>query len=204
MTTPGALTNPQTTRKIAIHVWHLEMTSRPVIDTSARRGYDLKQAQHPLPELNRFLYAATGAPWSWYQRLEWSWQDWRDYLGQDGVQTWVAYLEATPVGYFELERQHNGVAEIVYFGLLTEFIGRGFGRQLLEDAIAKAWELATSRIWLHTCSLDHPGALPNYLKRGFRVFREEDFTGEIPVSILQPWEGANKPAPRPQDFTNSG
>lgn len=126
-------------------------------------------------------------------RLEWSWQAWWDFLNRPNVETWVAYQGATPVGYFELEQQDHGQAEIAYFGLLPDFVGKGLGRQLLEDAIAKAWALAESRIWLHTCTLDHPAALPNYLARGFRVFKEEDFEDLVPAAELESWPGANKP-----------
>lgn len=126
-------------------------------------------------------------------RLRWSWQQWHDYLKNPNIVTWVAYQGATPVGYFELQKQVHGDTEIVYFGLLPEFVGKGLGKALLEDAISKAWELADKRIWLHTCSLDHPSALPNYLQRGFSLFKEEDFEDNIPSEPLQPWIGANKP-----------
>ena len=37
--------------------------------------------------------------------------------------------------------------------------------------VADAWTLpGTKRVWLHTSTLDHPNALPNYLRRGFRGF----------------------------------
>jgi MOSC domain-containing protein YiiM/ribosomal protein S18 acetylase RimI-like enzyme len=65
--------------------------------------------------------------------------------------------------------------EIAYLGLMPEFIGQGLGKYLLSQAIAKAWELQPQRIWLHTCSLDHPHALANYLDRGFQVFKEDSF-----------------------------
>jgi hypothetical protein len=29
------------------------------------------------------------------------------------------------------------------------------------------------RFWLHTCTKDYPAALPNYLKAGFAVYKEE-------------------------------
>ena len=189
-------------KKIPIHVWHLEMTVNPgpsgsgevSREASCEAKYDLRQSHLPLPELNRFLYATVGAPWTWYMRLQWSWQEWYDFLVKDSVQTWVAYLDATPIGYFELEAQQNGSAEIVYFGMLPEFVGKGYGRYLLEDAIDKAWQMADARIWLHTCTLDHPNALPNYLRRGFKVFKEEDFEDDVPARPLQPWDGAGKPA----------
>jgi GNAT superfamily N-acetyltransferase len=68
--------------------------------------------------------------------------------------------------------------EIAYFGLLPEFMGRGWGKYLLSEAARQAWRAGATRVWLHTCTLDHPAALPNYLRRGFRPVREERYTVE--------------------------
>ena len=179
--------------KTSIHVWHLEMTNRPETSEPDTHPYQLLKVKHPLPELNRFLYATVGASCMWYMRLPWKWQQWHDYVARKSIETWVAYQGATPIGYFELEKQSRGSTEIAYFGLIPEFVGQGLGRQLLQDAINKAWETADNRIWLHTCTLDHDNALPNYLNRGFKVFKEEDFEDMIPAEPLQPWEGAAKP-----------
>ncbi len=86
--------------------------------------------------------------------------------------------EAAPAGYFELCEHDDGAVEIVYFGLLPDFIGRGWGKYLLTGATQAAWGLGPSRVWLHTCTLDHPAALPNYLRRGFRAVREEWYAVE--------------------------
>jgi GNAT superfamily N-acetyltransferase len=83
---------------------------------------------------------------------------------------------ATSAGYFELREHDDGSVEIAYFGLLPAFIGRGWGKYLLTRATQAAWELGPNRVWLHTCTLDHPSALPNYLKRGFRPVRTEVYT----------------------------
>jgi hypothetical protein len=32
---------------------------------------------------------------------------------------------------------------------------------------------APSRVWVHTCTLDHPGALANYQARGFAIYKVE-------------------------------
>ena len=175
-----------------VHIWHLERTiepEKPLVDSQ----YDLKLASANLPELNRMLYLAVGAPWMWYERFNWSYREWRQFLDRPNVQTWIAYDGATPIGYFELEGQRNGSAEICYFGLLPEFIGKGHGRALLQDAIDKAWDLGGRRVWLHTCTLDHPNALRNYQARGFEVFKEESIHVDLPSEPLQPWAGANKP-----------
>lgn len=177
---------------VNIHVWHLEMTERPQDEAPVHDRYVLRKADSPQPELNRYLYCAVGSSCLWYMRLDWTWQQWQDFLNQPDVETWIAYQGATPLGYFELQKHRDGSAEIVYFGLIPEYIGKGVGRPLLEDAIRRAWDLASNRIWLHTCSLDHPNALPNYQSRGFRVFKEEDFVDQVPAEPLQPWPGAEK------------
>lgn len=180
-------------KKEKIHVWHIEMRDRGRVTRElVDRSYELRKADIPLPELNRFLYVTVGAPWTWYMRLSWSYHQWYEYLANENIQTWVAYRQATPIGYFELDVQADKTVEIAYFGLIPEFIGRGYGKALLQDTIDKAWEAGGSRIWLHTCSLDHPQALNNYLARGFEVFKEEEYVDQIPVEPIQPWEGANK------------
>ncbi len=174
-----------------VHIWHLERTIEPEsIDLNP--DYELKLASTNLPELNRMLYLAVGAQWMWYERFDWSYERWQKFLDRTNIQTWVAYNGATPIGYFELEGQANGSTEICYFGLLPEFIGKGYGRALLQDAIQKAWDLGGKRVWLHTCSLDHPNALGNYQARGFEIFKEENIHVDLPPEPLQPWPGAGK------------
>lgn len=170
-----------------IHVWHLELLNPAMNEAATARDYRLEKLSPHSAEFARYLYVAVGADWFWYMRLPWSRQHWRERLANPNVELWVAFDEANPVGYFELERQGNSV-EICLFGLTPAYIGRGWGRTFLEDAIARAARYAI-RVWLHTCTLDHPGALSNYQARGFRVFREEDVTDDIPDTIA-PWPGA--------------
>ena len=70
--------------------------------------------------------------------------------------------------------------EIAYFGLMPWAIGRGLGRWLLGAALSVAWRGAPERVWLHTCTMDHPAALPNYLGRGFVATRVERVLQEVP------------------------
>ena len=81
-------------------------------------------------------------------------------------------------GFFELEMQDGGSVEIVYFGLLSRFVGRGLGGAMLTAAVQRAWDMGASRVWLHTSSLDHPHALPNYRARGFHVYKREYIPGD--------------------------
>lgn len=153
-------------------IYHLEMTSlaQHIPAKPSRSPFALVQAEIPCPELNRFFYTAVGSNWNWVDRLGWSYAQWHSYLASGFVETWAAYVAGTPASYFELEKQDNGNVEIVYLGLLPQFIGQGLGGALLSAAVRRAWALGANRAWLHTCSYDHPHALASYEARGFRLF----------------------------------
>ena len=93
---------------------------------------------------------------------------------------WLLTWRAAPAGYFELRAPGDGAVEIAYFGLLPDYFGRRWGGHLLTRAVETAWSLGASRVWLRTCTLDHPAALPNYLRRGFQPVREETYTAHLP------------------------
>lgn len=133
---------------------------------------DVRRVEEPLPALNRFFYEQVGGPWGWKQRLVWKDKQWADYVCRDEMRTYVGYHKGTPVGYFELDKQGDDV-EIVYFGLLPQFISRGFGGPLLTRAVETAWAWTAQRVWVHTSAKDHPAALSNYQARGFQIFDQQ-------------------------------
>jgi GNAT superfamily N-acetyltransferase len=144
-------------------------------------GARVLEARPCPPGFYRFLYGEVGRAWTWVDRLRWDDARLAAHLADPAVQVWVAYDAAVPLGYFELqEHAANGSVEIAYFGLMPWALGRGLGRWLLEEAIAAAWRRQPTRVWLHTCTLDHPAALPNYLKRGFTVTLVERVVQEVP------------------------
>jgi len=123
--------------------------------------------------LNRSFYERVGRAWQWTDRLSWSDDQWQAYASRPQLETWIASVEGVPAGYFELDTDQDGNTEIAYFGLLSGFIGRGLGKHLLCAAIRRAWESGATRVWVHTCTLDHPHALGNYRARGFTIYRHE-------------------------------
>ena len=127
----------------------------------------------------RYLYREVGRNCRWTDRLTWSDEQLRSHLATPGVSVWVMYVDGSPAGYFELHARGDRSTEIAYFGLLPEFIGQGLGKQLLTAAVERAWDTGAARVWLHTCTLDDPAALPNYLKRGFAPYKNERYT--VPV-----------------------
>lgn len=176
-----------------VQTTYLEITSpddlRPA--RPAATAFALTRAEIPCPELNHFLYAAVGARWGWYERLTWDYARWLAYLDRPQLETWIAAVRGTPAGYFELERQAEDNVEIAYFGLLPRFTGQGLGGALLTAATTRAWAMGARRVWVHTCTLDHPHALANYQARGFRVYHVKETEETLPDTPLEPWPGAN-------------
>ncbi len=124
----------------------------------------------PRWQFNRFLYSTVGEAWSWTDKRGWSDEQWREYVESEALRTFVAYYDGSPAGYYELHRGDTLDVEISYFGLLPAFIGRGFGGAMLTSAIEEAWRMKPSRVWVHTCSLDHPASLRNYESRGMKIY----------------------------------
>ena len=124
---------------------------------------------------NRDLYFAVGQMWSWNDKRVWNDEQWKDYGLAPELRTFAAYYDSSLAGYYELRRDDEGGVEIAYFGLLPEFIGRGLGGTLLTSAIEEAWRMlpSVSRVWVHTCNLDHPAALENYQARGMMIYKQE-------------------------------
>jgi hypothetical protein len=43
----------------------------------------------------------------------------------------------------------------------------------MNRAMERAWSHQVTRVWVHTCSFDHPAALAFYQRSGFRPFRRQ-------------------------------
>jgi GNAT superfamily N-acetyltransferase len=153
---------------------YLEMTAKPAVGAvPAPDGVFVQRLDRCPLELYRQLYAGVGRQWSWFERLWWTDEELAAHLARPAVLIRVLHLHDEPAGYYELVTHDDRSVEIGYFGLMPHAIGRGLGRWLLAEAIAEAWRSNPDRIWLHTCTLDHPAALPNYLKAGFAVTKTE-------------------------------
>ena len=178
--------------EVEVTTWYLEMFGPAELVPAPRPDLDvaLIRARRPSPELNRFLYTAVGGPWYWIDRLPWTYERWLAWLSRAGIETWVAHVDGTPAGYFELDATEAGSVELAYFGLLPAFVGRGLGGWLLTEALRRAWALGPRRVWVHTCSLDGPHALGNYRARGMRVNNVETAVERLPDRSPGPWPGA--------------
>ncbi len=123
-------------------------------------------------QINKFFYKQIGKKHKWIDRLIWSNNQWINYIEKSKVKTFVLKENNNFVGYYE-QINNKGDSELAYFGILEEFIGKKFGGYLLSFAIENSLNNGSKRVWVHTCSLDHKNALPNYLARGMKIFKSE-------------------------------
>ena len=126
-------------------------------------------------QLNKFFYKQVGKNHRWIDRLSWSDKKWINYISNRNLETYIISEFDELVGFFELlYNPELEETEISYFGLLEEYIGKGIGGYALSVAIKKSFQKNIRRVWLHTCTLDHPNALKNYIARGMTVFKKEN------------------------------
>lgn len=157
----------------AVVVTYLERTEPPEGEpVPAPEGVRVMRANPPTVGFYRFLYDAVGQRWRWTDRQALDDDELGRIVQHPDVHVHVLYRQGTPAGYVELDYRGEEV-QIAYFGLLPECIGQGLGRFLMDWALREAWTQAPGRIWVHTCTDDHPEALAFYRKNGFVAYRTE-------------------------------
>ena len=125
-------------------------------------------------QLNKFFYKNIGKNHKWVDRLTWPEEKWINYVSNKNVRSYLLKFKDDLVGFFELIiHTEKKETEIAYFGILEEYQNKKLGSYLLSEAIKKSFENKVSRVWVHTCSLDHKNALSNYISRGMKIFKTE-------------------------------
>jgi GNAT superfamily N-acetyltransferase len=166
---------------LQVKVFYLEMLAPPSGDPTPppRAGLAVVHARRPSVPYYRFLYNEVGRAYHWLSRGKLTDAELDQILANPANEVHVLHVDGSPAGFVEFDRRDNQAIEIVQFGLMGEHIGRGLGKWFLRWGIDRAWSYAPHRLWLHTCTLDHPAALPNYRKAGFQLFREEIIEREV-------------------------
>ena len=162
---------------------YLQLTERSQFSPAFGEFPDVAivRARHPLPGLYRLCYRTVGAAYHWRDRWDWTDKEISTHLADPAIQLFVATRakgkkQTQLAGWYELRRvAEDDSVEIAYFGIVASEFGRGFGKHLLSSAVRDAWRLFPHRVWLHTCTLDHANALPNYIARGFTPYRTEAY-----------------------------
>jgi GNAT superfamily N-acetyltransferase len=155
--------------KLAAVVTYLEMLERPADLTAS--SVTLRQVKNPDLNWYREIFRRSGESWLWWSRLEMSDGQLGSVLNAPTTDLFLAESDGAEVGMAELDRSNSGQVEISFFGLYGEAIGKGIGRPFMSALLDRAWSSSTSRVWVHTCTLDSPAALPFYMKCGFRPYK---------------------------------
>jgi GNAT superfamily N-acetyltransferase len=151
------------------------MTERPKRPTvpSPPGKLALMRVDSPSVEFSRYLYNTVGEPWFWWERRKVSDEELLRQISDPKVELYVLYVQGEPGGYVELDRRPEPEIEVAYFGIFPKFVGRGFGPYLLNWAVDQAWSYGPKRLFVNTCTLDHPKALRTYQKVGFVPYKQE-------------------------------
>jgi GNAT superfamily N-acetyltransferase len=159
--------------KIAAVVTHLEMTVRPAIAVDPPGAWSLRKVERPDLAWYRDLYRRVGEEWLWFSRIRASDEKLAARLHHPLVETHALVADGSDEGLLELDYREASACEIGMFGVTAKLVGSGAARWLMNSALGLAWSPPITRVWLHTCTFDHPAALPFYQRAGFRPFRRQ-------------------------------
>jgi GNAT superfamily N-acetyltransferase len=179
---------PIPTGQLAAIVTSLEMRARPKPRPMPESSLRLVRWARPDLDRYRALFRRVGAPWLWFSRLVIPDAELRRIIADERVHIFAVEDRAgIEVGMLELDFRESGQCEIAYFGLVPELAGHGHGRWLMAQTLALAWVPGIERLWVHTCTLDHPSALNFYRAQGFvpfaravETFPDPRLTGHLP------------------------
>ena len=156
---------------------YLEMTSRAQLKPARLDDPDLtvRRVDPPAPEVWRHLYTEVGRQYRWSDRLPWTEDEARAYLDDPGISLWVLEVEARPQA-------------------TSSFAARTTAP--LRSSTSACSRCSWAAAWADICSPKRssgPGpaarracgstrarstihyAIPNYLSRGFTIFRTEQY-----------------------------
>jgi GNAT superfamily N-acetyltransferase len=159
--------------KIAAVVTHLEMTERPVLADDPPGAWTLRRVEAPGLDWFRDLYRRIGEEWLWFSRLRMTDAKLAATIQSPLVEMYALVQGGRDEGVLELDFCNAGECELRLFGVTADLIGSGAGRWLMNRALELIWSRPVTRVWVHTCSLDHPAALAFYQRSGFRPFRRQ-------------------------------
>ena len=159
--------------KIAAVVTHLEMTAPPVRRDDPPGNWSLRKVDAPALAWYRDLFRRVGEEWLWFSRARMTDAELAAIIHAQGTEIYALAVDGRDEGLLELDFREAGQCELVYFGVTASLIGQGAARFLMNRALERAWSGDVRRVWVHTCTLDHPSAVAFYQRSGFRPFRRQ-------------------------------
>ena len=177
---------PLPPNELAAVVTYLAMSEPPVPSSPPSSALALERWAQPDLDAYRALFRRVGAPWLWFSRLVMSDAALAGVVHDAWVEVYAVNDHAAAVGLLELDFRQPGAAALAYVGLIPTLIGRGHGRWLLSRAVELAWRPGVRAVTVHTCTLDHPAALPAYRRAGFLPVRRavETFPDPRALGVL--------------------
>lgn len=172
---------------VATVVTSLEMRERPKPRPMAAARFRLTRWKAPSPDKYRALFRRVGEPWLWFSRLVMTNEALTAIIHDESVEIFaVEDQRGIEIGILELDFRAAGEVEIGFLGFVPELAGHGHGNWLMGQALAMGWRKGIDRMWVHTCTLDYPGALRFYLRHGFVPFERavESFADPRLADIL--------------------
>jgi GNAT superfamily N-acetyltransferase len=133
----------------------------------------LRRVETPGPDWFRDLYRRVGEEWLWFSRVQMTDAELAAIIQSPLVEVYALVQDGRDEGLLELDFREAGQCELAFFGVTANLIGGGAGRWLMNRALERAWSRPVTRVWVHTCSFDHPSAVAFYQRSGFRAFRRQ-------------------------------
>ena len=158
--------------QLATVVTSLEMREKPRPKPMAPSPFRLAHWPAPASDKYRALFRRVGEPWLWFSRLVIAEESLRRILDDSRIEVYAVVDRAgIEIGMIELDFRNAGTCELSYFALVPELTRQGHGKWLMGQALALAWRPGIERVWVHTCTLDHPSALGFYQRHGFVPYK---------------------------------
>lgn len=176
-------------------VTYLEMDERPAATPMPPSPLRIEPWPRVDPDRYRALFRRIGSRWLWFSRLRMSDEELRSAIAEVHV---VRNEAGEDCGLVELDFREPGLCLIRFLALAPELAGQGHGRWLFAETLARAWRPGVGKVRVHTCSLDHPAALPAYLRAGFVAVRRafESFPDPRLAGLLPEQEAPQVPTIR--------
>jgi len=161
-------------KKVSRYFLEIHSIKHLKLSKCLERNLSIKKENNSNKDLPQFLYKKIGKDYNWKDRLNWSDNDWIRLISNPNYELYTIFKNEDLVGYYELIFDQHENFEIAYFGIFKEYFGKKIGGYLLCHTIENSFNKGAKRVWVHTCTLDHPNAFKNYIARGMRIFKSEE------------------------------
>jgi GNAT superfamily N-acetyltransferase len=159
--------------KLANVVTCLEMRERAPARPEVSWDYALEKLDGTDLHRYRRVFRRIGEAYLWSSRLTMGDDELDAIVRNPAVEVYVLRSAGEDAGILELDFRQAHECELTFFGVADRLVGSGAGRWLMNRAIECAWSNPIRRLWVHTCTLDHPGAVAFYMRSGFVPFKRQ-------------------------------